>query len=95
MTAVRSFGDWLRQRRRALDIIQEELASQVGCLAITLRLSVGPHPAPAAHATRERLLAAARAQLVETAFAAAQAEGRAMTLEQAIELALAGDENAL
>ena len=33
----RSFGDWLRRRRRALDFTQEELASQVGCAAVTLR----------------------------------------------------------
>jgi predicted ATPase/transcriptional regulator with XRE-family HTH domain len=32
-----SFGDWLRQRRRSLDLTQEELARQVGCSAITLR----------------------------------------------------------
>jgi len=33
----RSFGDWLRQRRRALDITQEEFARLVGCSAVTLR----------------------------------------------------------
>src|SRR5258708_30981627 len=33
----RSFGGWLRQQRRALDLTQEELARQVGCSAITLR----------------------------------------------------------
>src|SRR5258708_35103173 len=33
----RSFGSWLRQQRRALDLTQEELAGQVGCSAITLR----------------------------------------------------------
>jgi transcriptional regulator with XRE-family HTH domain len=32
-----SFGDWLRQQRRALDLTQEELARLVGCSAITLR----------------------------------------------------------
>jgi WD40 repeat protein/transcriptional regulator with XRE-family HTH domain len=37
MDAERSFGGWLRQRRRALDLTQEELAQQVGCSAITLR----------------------------------------------------------
>ena len=36
-TAERTFGDWLRQRRRALDLTQEELARQVGCSIITLR----------------------------------------------------------
>src|SRR6266851_2272259 len=37
MSSERSFGDWLRQRRRTLDLTQEELARQVGCSAITLR----------------------------------------------------------
>src|SRR5215470_1999802 len=32
-----SFGEWLRQQRRARDLTQEELARQVGCSAITLR----------------------------------------------------------
>lgn len=32
-----SFGEWLRQRRRALDLTQQELADQVGCARITLR----------------------------------------------------------
>ena len=37
MNAERSFGNWLRLRRRALDLTQEELAQMVGCSAITLR----------------------------------------------------------
>jgi predicted ATPase/transcriptional regulator with XRE-family HTH domain len=37
MNSERSFGGWLRQRRRVLDLTQEELAHQVGCSAITLR----------------------------------------------------------
>ena len=32
-----SFGTWLRQKRRALDLTQKALADQVGCAAITLR----------------------------------------------------------
>ena len=32
-----SFGGWLRQRRRMLDLTQQELADQVGCARITLR----------------------------------------------------------
>jgi predicted ATPase/class 3 adenylate cyclase/DNA-binding XRE family transcriptional regulator len=32
-----SFGEWLRQRRRLLDLTQQELAEQVGCARITLR----------------------------------------------------------
>lgn len=32
-----SFGEWVRQRRRMLDLTQQELADQVGCARITLR----------------------------------------------------------
>ena len=32
-----SFGKWLRQKRRALDLTQEAFADQVGCARITLR----------------------------------------------------------
>src|ERR1044071_4529057 len=32
-----SFGDWVRQRRRILDLTQQELADQVGCARITVR----------------------------------------------------------
>ena len=31
------FGEWLRQRRRLLDLTQQELADQVGCARVTLR----------------------------------------------------------
>jgi transcriptional regulator with XRE-family HTH domain len=32
-----SFGQWLKQRRKALDLTQAELAAMVGCATITLR----------------------------------------------------------
>src|SRR5215472_13780343 len=32
-----SFGDWLRHRRKALDLTQGDLADQVGCSAVTIR----------------------------------------------------------
>jgi transcriptional regulator with XRE-family HTH domain len=32
-----SFGDWLRQRRKLLDLTQQELADQVGCSVETVR----------------------------------------------------------
>jgi predicted ATPase/class 3 adenylate cyclase/DNA-binding XRE family transcriptional regulator len=34
---AKSFGEWLRHRRRELDLTQEELARQVGCAPITVR----------------------------------------------------------
>lgn len=37
MNSESSFGDWLRRRRRALDLTREELARQVGCSAATIR----------------------------------------------------------
>src|SRR5579859_2201389 len=32
-----SFGDWLKHRRKALDLTQQELANQVGCATVTIR----------------------------------------------------------
>jgi transcriptional regulator with XRE-family HTH domain len=31
-----SFGNWLRQRRKALDLTQADLADQVGCSKIMI-----------------------------------------------------------
>ncbi len=36
MTLETSFGRWLQQRRRALDLTQAELARQVGCATVTI-----------------------------------------------------------
>ncbi|KAA0272553.1 MAG: XRE family transcriptional regulator, partial [Chloroflexi bacterium] len=32
-----SFGDWLRSRRKALDLTQEELSTRAGCSVFALR----------------------------------------------------------
>src|SRR5215831_14975111 len=37
MTQYLSFGQWLRSRRKALDLTQNELAEQVGCAEETIR----------------------------------------------------------
>ena len=37
MKARDSFGNWLRQRRKALDLTQIDLADQVGCSVVTVR----------------------------------------------------------
>src|SRR5688572_6879942 len=37
MDVETSFGRWLRQRRRALDLTQDDLARQVGCAIITIQ----------------------------------------------------------
>jgi transcriptional regulator with XRE-family HTH domain len=46
MEEIRSFGKWLRHRRRELDLTQEELARQVGCAPITIRKLEGDEMRP-------------------------------------------------
>lgn len=63
-------------------------AARLWGAAERLRTSIGARPAPAARATRERLMAAAREELGEAAFADAWAEGEAMSLDEALAYAL-------
>ena len=63
---------------------EPERAARLWGAAEHLRVTLGCRSAPAARATYERLLAQARAQLGEDAFAAAWAAGEALSLEQAI-----------
>src|SRR5512138_3027183 len=37
MDPTSSFGEWLRRRRRTLDLTRDELALQVGCAAATIK----------------------------------------------------------
>ena len=37
MSELFSFGAWVRQRRRALDLTLEELAAHIGCSVATIR----------------------------------------------------------
>src|SRR5262245_17762296 len=37
MERTASFGYWVRRRRKALDLTQEELAHQVGCAEVTIK----------------------------------------------------------
>jgi len=67
---------------------EPERAARLWGAAERLRAALGCRPAPAARATYERALAMTRAQIGEEAFAAAWAEGRAMSLEEAIAYAL-------
>src|SRR5215212_652433 len=46
MDELHSFGRWLRQHRRGLDLTQEELARQVGCAPITIRKIEGDEMRP-------------------------------------------------
>ncbi len=68
------------------------LAARLWGAATQLRAALGCRPAPATHATYERLFALARAQVGEGAFAAAWEAGAALSLEQVIAEAL-DDEN--
>jgi hypothetical protein len=71
----------------ALDEASERAARLWGA-AEQLRQTIGCRPPPAARATYERAIALARGQFGDEAFAAVWAEGRAMSLEQAIAEAL-------
>jgi predicted ATPase/DNA-binding SARP family transcriptional activator len=72
---------------------QPERAVRLFGAAQALHETIGAHLEPADRAEHERNRAAAYAQLDETAVDAAYAAGRAMTLEQAIDDALATEEN--
>src|SRR5262250_2503379 len=37
MSELYSFGAWVRQRRRALDLTRDELAAQIGCAVTSIR----------------------------------------------------------
>jgi two-component system cell cycle sensor histidine kinase/response regulator CckA len=67
---------------------EPERAARLWGATQQLRAVLGCRPAPAARATYQRLLALARAQLGEDAFAAAWAAGAALSLEQATAEAL-------
>ncbi len=41
-----TFGEWLRTRRRALDVTQKQLAYQVECAEITIRKIEANHLRP-------------------------------------------------
>lgn len=63
---------------------QPRRAARLWGAAEARRQAIGARPAPAARATRERLMAMAREQLGDAAFDAAWADGATMTLEQAL-----------
>jgi predicted ATPase/DNA-binding CsgD family transcriptional regulator len=70
---------------------QRGRASRLLGASDALRETLGYRPLAAEQADHDRCVAAVRAGLGETAFAAAWAEGRTMTLEQAIDDALAAE----
>src|SRR3712207_5957377 len=55
MDTTASFGAWLRRRRKALDLTQDELAQRVGCAPITIQKleADARHPS---HKLAERLV---------------------------------------
>jgi len=46
MERTASFGYWLRRRRKALDLTQDELARQVGCAVGTIKKLEGDQRRP-------------------------------------------------
>ena len=67
---------------------QPERAVRLFAWADAIREAIGDPRSPAAQADVDRDFAQIQTQLDEVAIEAAQVEGRAMTMEQAIELAL-------
>jgi hypothetical protein len=70
---------------------QSERAARLFGAAEALREAIGTPLPPADRAEHDRSVAAVRTALGEEAFAAAWAEGRALTLEHAVAFALADD----
>jgi predicted ATPase len=70
---------------------QPERAVRLLGWADAMRAAVGERRPPVEQADLDRDLGTVRSQLDEAAFAAAYAEGRAMTIEQAVAYALTGD----
>ncbi len=68
---------------------EHDRAARLFGAAESLRENIGHHRSPQDQADYDRRVASTRSGLGEAAFTAAWAEGRAMTMEQAIEYALA------
>ena len=47
-----SFGDWLKRKRKSLDLTQAELANQVGCSAAAIRKIEAEERRPSAQIVR-------------------------------------------
>jgi hypothetical protein len=86
VVSIRKFeGDEQRPSRQLGELLAQQLAIAPEERATSVQFA---RPRPAARATYERAVAAVRANLGDEAFAAAWAEGLAMTVEQAIAEAL-------
>jgi hypothetical protein len=70
---------------------RKQRAARLFGAAAALREAIGAPLPPVEHAAYDRSVAALRAALPEAAFAAAWAEGRRMTVDQAIDTALETD----
>src|SRR5258706_14541131 len=76
MDTDRSFGRWLRWRRRTLDLTQDALARRVGCAVVTIRKLEADERRPSiqiAARLAESLEVAAADRLALIAFARAEA----------------------
>jgi predicted ATPase/transcriptional regulator with XRE-family HTH domain/Tfp pilus assembly protein PilF len=78
-----SFGVWLKQRRRILDLTQEDLAHQASCSIITIRKIESSDLAPSKELARQLALALAVPELEQAAFIAFARTDRATALATA------------
>ncbi|MGB3061579.1 MAG: helix-turn-helix transcriptional regulator, partial [Anaerolineae bacterium] len=65
MISTQTFGQWLKQRRKALGLTQKDLAQRAGCAEVTLRkIEAGDsHPSATLAASLARAVGAADADL--------------------------------
>src|SRR5688572_31309087 len=63
-----SFGVWLKQRRRILDLTQEDLAHQASCSIVTIRKIESSDLAPSKDLARQLALALAVPETEQPAF---------------------------
>jgi transcriptional regulator with XRE-family HTH domain len=84
MSEEASFGRWLRQRRKALDLTQDDLARQVGCSAWTI-LKIESGARRPSRQVAERLLACLEVAPEERPSIVKWARGTPGTLEEGAE----------
>src|SRR5688572_19473824 len=85
MSEEASFGRWLRQRRKALDLTQEDLARQVGCSAWTI-LKIESGARRPSRQIAERLLACLEVAPEERPSIVKWARGAPGALEEGAEI---------
>lgn len=77
METTASFGYWVRRRRKALDLTQEELAQRVGCAVVTLRKIEADERRPSAQMAERLAQSLALPAAEQSGFVAAALGARA------------------